>query len=105
MSMEPERSKDMATERQYYYRVAVSDSWLLNDAGHYLRNVLRYDCGHQHRTEEAAEECRAHLRREYCGCGKPWLRCGRHGRAISAKWYNSQVFRVDANGNHAPERL
>lgn len=58
------------------------------------------DCGHKHRTEEAAIKCQEKLTRYYCQHGRPsgtlCSRCGgiakRHN--TSAKWYGSKIVEI-----------
>lgn len=47
------------------------------------RHGIRYECGHTHRTVEAAEKCQRKL-----------LNYSPDGRSCSAKWYNSSVIPV-----------
>jgi hypothetical protein len=79
----------MTTDPKTYYRVAVTDGWLTDDQGRYLRECITLDCGHNHRTEEAAEACRQKL-----------LNWDREHRNCSAKWYNSRVLPTDREGQH-----
>lgn len=98
----------MATER-HFWTVAVTDGWITDRQGRYLRCAIRYDCGHLHRTRVAAEECHERLTATHCGCcGMSVARARALGHRVqspysSARWYNSEVLRVDPKGNHAPE--
>ena len=76
---------------RYFYAVAVTDGWIVDSRGGYIRDAVRFDCGHLHRTREAAERCQDKLR----GYDPK-------ARAESAKWYNSEILRVDSRGHHAP---
>ena len=81
-------------QQNAYYKVAVMDGWLVDNEGRYLRNCIRFDCGHNHRSEATAEACHQKL-----------LGWDREHKNCSAKWYNASVVRVDSNGNHMPEPL
>jgi hypothetical protein len=55
------------------------------------------DCGHKHRTREAAERCRSKLTASFCSlCGKPargvfGMNCKCWSPSFTAKWYNSKI--------------
>lgn len=56
-----------------------------------------HDCGHKHKTYEAAENCREKLQQSYCGhCGKTYhYNYGHHCKCwswtTSARWYNARI--------------
>lgn len=78
-------------QQNAYYKVAVTDGTIIDSEGRYLRDAIAYDCGHNHRTEAAAKSCHKKL--------TAWSKAGRE---CSARWYNSKVLRVDADGRHFP---
>lgn len=57
----------------------------------------RANCGHAHRTIEAAEKCKEKLQQSYCNhghvAGTPCIRCCGYAQAnsTSAKWYNATI--------------
>ena len=76
-----------------YYRVCVTDGWHTDSYGQYLRDAIKYDCGHNHQTPSAADKCQDRL-----------IAYNPKTRSCSAKWYNSNVLPVDKNGKHLPEK-
>lgn len=74
-----------------YYRVAVTDGQIIDETGAYLRDAIAYDCGHNHRTEAAAEACQTKL-----------VGYNKRKRTCSAKWYNSAIVETDVAGRHVP---
>lgn len=78
-------------QQNAYFRVAVTDGTIVDDNLGYVRDAIRFDCGHNHRTEEAAEKCREKL-----------LNWSKDRRECSAKWYNAKILRTDCNGKHLP---
>jgi hypothetical protein len=78
-------------QQNAYFRVAVTDGWLVDNEGRYVRDAIRVDCGHNHRTEATAESCQQKL-----------IGYDPKTRECSAKWYNSKVLRVDREGRHFP---
>lgn len=81
----------MTTDAKTYFRVAVTDGWITDAQGRYVRDCIIHDCGHNHRTEQAAEACREKL-----------LNWDKERKNCSAKWYNSQVLPTNRNGQHVP---
>ena len=63
----------------------------------YKRWETRTDCGHAHRTREAAEKCIAKKQQWYCQHGrKTGSTCGQclgyaQGHSTSALWYNGNI--------------
>ena len=61
----------------------------------------RTNCGHAHRTMEAAEKCKARLTRMYCQHGRiagtPCHHCLGYAQAqnCSATWYNATIHNQD----------
>jgi hypothetical protein len=45
------------------WTVAVSDGWITDKQGRYVRDAIKRQCGHKHKTEAAADACRARLQR------------------------------------------
>jgi hypothetical protein len=84
----------LVADKTRYYRVAVTDGWMIDDEGRYLRDCIAYDCGHNHRSESTAYSCRDRL-----------LNWDRDARTCSARWYNSTVLPVGRDGNHVPTPL
>jgi hypothetical protein len=88
------------TSAKVTYSVVVRDpnSW---DAKTNI-NLLLHECGHNHKTIEAAEACHHRLLHSICShgrlTGKPCSGC--HGRAgqnsWSARWHNGRI--EDSNG-------
>ena len=78
------------------YQVIVRDpnSWSRDTGIHTELN----NCGHAHRTEEAAQKCLDKLTAWRCLCGrstKRWAPCCRTSRnSTSATWYNAKVEEV-----------
>lgn len=75
-----------------YYRVALTNGRYCE--GGYLSFGIADDCGHNHKTEAAAERCQAKL----VGYNKKTRTC-------SAYWYNSTVLETDAEGRNVPVRV
>jgi hypothetical protein len=65
------------------------------------------NCGHNHKTAEAAEACRAKLQRSWCLCGRTSASyapcCGTPHNSTSARWYHAQVEASNAAEVHAAE--
>ena len=66
------------------YTVAVSDGWITDRNGRYLREATKRECGHAHRTEDTAEACRKRLQ-AVTGIGSK--------RRASAEWHDAIILR------------
>ena len=81
----------MATIR---YSVVVESGSCSPD---YKRWEERVNCGHKHKTIEAAQKCQTKLTRRYCNHGRiahtPCAACLGYAQAqsTSATWYNSTI--------------
>ena len=64
------------------YTVAVSDGWVTGKNGEYIREAVKRECGHQHKSEAAAEACRQRLQKT-TGNGPD--------RRTSAAWYDAII--------------
>jgi len=76
------------------YTVIVQDGEVVDADLRPLAPAIRDDCGHQHKTEEAAERCQGRLlgyHREHGG----WV--------CSAHWYNSTIHRHPLGSMRYPE--
>jgi len=76
-----------------YYQVIVSDGEIVDNDLRPIRPSCRCSCNHRHRTREAAERCQAKLlnyRTER----------GTNSTVCSAKWYNSRVVELTADGRY-----
>lgn len=66
-----------------------------------LQYEERANCGHAHKTFEAAERCRAKLTRMYCNhghvSGTPCTRCNGYAQhqTTSARWYGATIHNQD----------
>jgi hypothetical protein len=83
------------TERKETYSVVVETGSCSTD---YSRWDERCNCGHHHKTIDAAKRCMEKLTRWYCQHGRPsGSRCGQccggiaHGNNTSARWYNARI--------------
>ena len=76
------------------YSVVVESGWCSTD---YRQWAWRANCGHAHKTIEAAQACMAKLTRWFCNHGRikgtPCAQCyGRaQGHSTSARWYNATI--------------
>jgi len=77
-----------ANANRHYYTVAVIDGQIVDNDLRYIRDAIRHDCGHLHRTEHAALACKAQLQHTY------------EDGSTSAKWYHAQILGVDVTGRH-----
>lgn len=66
------------------YSVAVSRGHVTDRDLKYIREAVRRECGHQHKTEAAAEACRKRLQRVK-GAGT--------NRTANSDWYDAIILR------------
>lgn len=64
------------------YSVAVSDGWVIDLSGSYIREATKRECGHKHKTSAAAEACRERLQGT-TGKGA--------SKTTSAAWYDAII--------------
>lgn len=91
----------MKSKTTNYYCVVVRDpnSWSASTGIH----LELANCGHRHKSVEAAATCKAKLTAWYCICGErsdSHRRCssstGHRADHTSARWYHAQI--EDSNG-------
>jgi hypothetical protein len=73
-------------EMKTYYQVIVKNGEVVDSNLCRIRPITHADCGHKHRSPEAAEACRTKLSDD--------------GR--SAKWYIADVVELAADGHYPP---
>jgi len=90
----------MTSQTTYSVVVRNPNSWTQNRDGSNREYEITAHCGHNHKTEAAAEQCRQKLTAMYCVCGArsdAHTYCPNSGRAqhsrnsTSAKWYHAAV--------------
>jgi hypothetical protein len=92
------------SERKETYSVVVESGSCSTD---YRRWEERANCGHAHKTIDAAERCREKLTRSYCNhghvSGTPCARCCGYAQSqtTSARWYRATIHNQD--GERATE--
>jgi hypothetical protein len=90
----------MTSQTTYSVIVRNPNSWTQDRDGSNREYEITAHCGHNHKSEAAAELCMAKLTAGYCVCGEKSTShtyCPNSGRAqhnadsTSAKWYHATV--------------